>query len=142
MSHKGVARAALLAAMGELPVTMRVLHRLQPDGTRAWYVQASIDLPTGFEPETAASREAGVLGLDFNARGVAWCAVKPDGNMVPESKPLPARKSSLRRRCRPQDRRDGSQPGNTSTSGGSSVALGKISSSAKKKATPASWSGL
>jgi hypothetical protein len=45
-------------------------------------VQASIDLPTGFKQETARGREAGVLGLDFNARGVAWCAVKPDGNRL------------------------------------------------------------
>lgn len=80
VSHKGVARAALLDAFGKRPVTMRVLYRLQPDGSRAWYVQASIDLPTGFQLEMATSREAGVLGLDFNARGVAWCAVKPDGN--------------------------------------------------------------
>lgn len=82
ISHKGEARKALLAAMGKQPVTMRVLYRLQPDGSRAWYVQASIDLPTGFKPETATSREAGVLGMDFNARGVAWCAVKPDGNRL------------------------------------------------------------
>jgi hypothetical protein len=82
VSHKGAARAALLDAIGKRPVTMRVLYRLQDAGTRAWYVQASIDVPTGFEPATAASREAGVMGLDFNARGVAWCAVKPDGNRV------------------------------------------------------------
>jgi hypothetical protein len=82
VSHKGAARAALLNTFGKRPATMRVLYRLQPDGSRAWYVQASIDLPTGFKPETAVSREAGVLGLDFNARGVAWCAVKPDGNRL------------------------------------------------------------
>lgn len=81
-SHRGVAQAALLGAMGERPVTMRVLFLLQPCGTRAWYVQASINLPTGFKSETAASRERGVLGIDFNARGVAWCAVKPDGNRL------------------------------------------------------------
>ncbi|MDE2606969.1 MAG: hypothetical protein KGL68_13710 [Burkholderiales bacterium] len=82
VSHKGAARAALIDAMGRQPVTMRVLCRLQDDGSPAWYVQASIDLPTGFEEQTARSREAGVLGLDFNARGVAWCAVKPDGNRL------------------------------------------------------------
>jgi hypothetical protein len=82
VSHKGAARAALLDAFGKRPVTMRVLYRLQPDGSRAWYVQASIDIPTGFKPETATSREAGALSLDFNARGVAWCAVKPDGNRM------------------------------------------------------------
>lgn len=80
VSHKGAARAALLEAFGKRPVSMRVLYRLQPDGSRAWYVQASIDVPTGFAPETAVSREVGVLALDFNPRGVAWCAVKPDGN--------------------------------------------------------------
>jgi len=82
VSHRGAARAALIAAVGKQPITMRVLYRLRPDGSRAWYVQASIDLPTGFKLETAASREAGVLALDFNARGVAWCAVKPDGNRL------------------------------------------------------------
>jgi hypothetical protein len=82
VSHKGAARAALLDAFGRRPVTMRVLYRLQPDGSRAWYVQASLEVPAGFQPEAAASREAGVLGLDFNARGVAWCAVKPDGNRL------------------------------------------------------------
>lgn len=82
VSHKGEARKALIDAMGKRPVTMRVLYRLQPDGSRAWYVQASIDMPTGFKAEAATSREAGVLGLDFNARGVAWCAVKPDGNRL------------------------------------------------------------
>lgn len=45
-------------------------------------MQASLDVPTGFEAPSAASREAGVLALDFNARGVAWCAVKPDGNRL------------------------------------------------------------
>jgi hypothetical protein len=82
VSHKGAARAALLDAFGKRPVTIRVLYRLQQDGSRAWYVQASLEVPTGFRPKTAASREAGVLGLDFNARGVAWCAVKPDGNRL------------------------------------------------------------
>jgi len=82
VSHKAAARAALLDAFGKRPVTMRVLYRLQPDGTRDWYVQASVDVSTGFNPEAATSREAGVLGLDFNARGVAWCAVKPDGNRL------------------------------------------------------------
>lgn len=81
-SHKGLAAAALHGAFGREPVTMRVLSRMQDDGTVAWYVQASVDVPTGFTPETARSREGGVLGLDLNARGVAWCAVKPDGNRM------------------------------------------------------------
>ena len=79
-SHKGLASAARKGAFGRLPVTMRVLSRLQEDGAVAWYVQASVDVPTGFAAETACSREDGVIGLDLNARGVAWCVVKPDGN--------------------------------------------------------------
>jgi hypothetical protein len=81
-SHKGAARAALLDAFGKRPVTLRVLSRLQSDGSRAWYVQASLDVPSGFEAGRPVTRESGVLGLDFNARGVAWCAVKPDGNRL------------------------------------------------------------
>lgn len=81
-SHNGAARAALLDAFGKRPVTMRVLSRLQPDGSQAWYVQASLDVPSGFETARPTTREDGVTGLDFNARGVAWCAVKPDGNRL------------------------------------------------------------
>jgi hypothetical protein len=83
-SHKGAARQALQAACGRQPVTMRILTRLQPDGAVAWYLQASIDVATGFDPATAARREQSVLGLDFNAGGVAWCVVKPDGNRLVE----------------------------------------------------------
>jgi hypothetical protein len=87
-SHKGLAAAALKGAFGRLPVTMRVLSRLQEDGTVAWYAQASVDVPTGFVAETARSREGGVMGLDLNTRGVAWGVVKPDGNQrVIEGKP-------------------------------------------------------
>src|SRR5207247_10615108 len=82
VSHGVAARAALIDAFGKRPVTMRVLYRLQDDGNRAWYVQASVDVPTGFQPDTARSREVGVMGLDFNARGVAWCVGKPDGNRL------------------------------------------------------------
>lgn len=82
VGHKGAARAALEDAFGARPVTMRVLSRRQADGARAWYVQASVDVPSGFGSAPVATREAGVLGLDFNARGVAWCAVKPDGNRL------------------------------------------------------------
>ena len=82
ISHKGAARAALLEAFGKRPVTMRVLSRLQADGTRAWYVQASLEVPSQFDVQTAVTRAQGVLGLDFNAKGVAWCAVQPDGNPV------------------------------------------------------------
>lgn len=80
VSHKGAAREALIAAVGKQPVSMRVLCRLQQDGSRAWYVQASLDVGSGFEGVRPVTREAGVLGVDFNARGLAWCAVKPDGN--------------------------------------------------------------
>jgi hypothetical protein len=87
-SHKGLVSAALKGAFGRLPVSMRVLSRLQEDGTVAWYVQASVDVPTGFVQETARSRESGVMGLDLNARGVAWGVVKPDGNrQVIDGKP-------------------------------------------------------
>lgn len=82
VSHRGAARAALLDAISKRPVTMRVLSRLQKDGTRAWYVQASVDVPTGFAEARPVTKESGVLGLDLNARGVAWCAVKPDGNRL------------------------------------------------------------
>lgn len=69
-SHRGAARAALLGAFGQRPVTMRVLYRRHADGSRAWYVQASVDVLE--EPlRQSVTREAGVLGLDFNARGVA-----------------------------------------------------------------------
>jgi hypothetical protein len=88
ISHKGLSSAALKGASGRLPVTMRILSRLQDDGTVAWYVQASVEVPTGFAPETARSREGGVMGLDLNARGVAWSVVKPDGNQrVVDGKP-------------------------------------------------------
>jgi hypothetical protein len=71
VSHKGFARQALTAAIGQSPVTMRVISRLLDSGGRAWYLQASIDIPSRFTLENARSREAGVMGLDFNARGVA-----------------------------------------------------------------------
>lgn len=88
-SHKGLASAALKGAFGRLPVTMRVLSRLLEGGTVAWYVQASVEVPSGFAAETARSREGGVMGQDLNARGVAWGVVKPDGNqLVVEGKPL------------------------------------------------------
>lgn len=82
ISHKGAAQAALLEAFGKRPVTMRVLSRLQADGTRAWYVQASLEVPSKFDVQTARTRGQGVMGVDFNAKGVAWCAVQPDRNPV------------------------------------------------------------
>lgn len=81
VGHKGTARATLLDAFGKRPVTMRLLYRPQADGSRAWYVQASLEV-TANSLARPITRESGVLGLDFNARGVAWCAVKPDGNRL------------------------------------------------------------
>lgn len=82
VSHKGAARTALLDSFGKRPVTMRLLQRLSDTGERLWYLQASIDVPTGFSLETACSKESGALGLDLNAKGVAWALVKPDGNRL------------------------------------------------------------
>jgi hypothetical protein len=78
-SHRGAAGAALSAAIGKTPITMRVLSRLGARGERAWYVQASFEVQA---PSVALSRESGVLGVDFNAHGAAWCAVKADGNRL------------------------------------------------------------
>lgn len=83
VSHHGAARAALLDAIGKhQPVTMRVLSRLQEDGSRAWYALASVDVPAQFAEGRPLTREAGVIGVDLNARGVAWCAVTPNGNRM------------------------------------------------------------
>lgn len=84
VSHRGAARAALVDAIGKhQPVTMRVLSRLQEDGSRAWYVQASVEVPADSVEGRPVTREAGVIGVDLNARGVAWCAVTPNGNRMP-----------------------------------------------------------
>ncbi|MGB7421943.1 MAG: hypothetical protein WA917_08715 [Comamonas sp.] len=60
-SHKGTARAALEEAFGKRPVTMRALSRRLGDASRAWYVQASVDVPSGFGTAHVATRESGVL---------------------------------------------------------------------------------
>lgn len=78
-SHKGFARAAIVAAQGERPVTMRLLRRRLDDGGVGFYLQASVEVAD--KPPTA-TRLSGVLGVDLNAGGAAWCAVKPDGNRL------------------------------------------------------------
>ena len=84
-SHRGVAGVALRVAIGTTPITMRVLSRLEASGARAWYVQASFEIEP---PPPQLTRDSGVLGVDFNAHGLAWCAVKPDGNrLVTEAGP-------------------------------------------------------
>jgi IS605 OrfB family transposase len=82
LSHRGAAKDALTSAYGVKPVTMRILKRIGDDGMDAWYVQATVDVDTGFQPESATQRRDGVMGVDMNVRGVAWCAVKPDGNRL------------------------------------------------------------
>jgi len=78
-SHKGFARAAIVAAQGERPVTMRLLRRRLDDGSVGFYLQASVEVAD--KPPTA-TRLSGALGVDLNAGGAAWCAVKPDGNRL------------------------------------------------------------
>ena len=52
-----------------------------------WYLQASLDVDTGYKEETASNNLGGVLGVDLNAAGVAWSVAKPDGNrLVVDSK--------------------------------------------------------
>lgn len=78
-SHKGFARAAIVAAQGRQPVTMRILRRRLDDGRVGYYLQASVEVA---EKPPTATRLSGALGIDLNAGGVAWCAVKPDGNRL------------------------------------------------------------
>ena len=86
-SHKGNARKHITNAFGKQPVSMRVLYRRDAVGKVIWYVQASLDVDTGYKEETASNNLGGVLGVDLNANGVAWSVVKPDGNrLVVDSK--------------------------------------------------------
>lgn len=86
-SHHGKAGEWLQKAFGKQPVSMRVLYRRDAVGNMVWYVQASLDVDTGYEEETASNDLGGVLGVDLNANGVAWSVVKPDGNrLVVDSK--------------------------------------------------------
>ena len=86
-SHEGKAGEWIKNAFGKQPVSMRVLYRRDATGEMVWYVQASLDVDTGYKEETASNNLGGVLGVDLNAAGVAWSVVKPDGNrLVVDSK--------------------------------------------------------
>ena len=71
------AYAALVQAVTSQPVTMRLVHRKAPTGEDAFYLQASVSVA---DAPITVTRTTGVLGMDFNVRGVAWSVVKPDGN--------------------------------------------------------------
>lgn len=81
-SHKGQAAELLKNAIGRQPVTMRVIRKCDAKGDKVWYVQASIEVDIGFNAQTATDRSHGVVQLDLNAWGLAWAAVKPDGNLL------------------------------------------------------------
>ena len=86
-SHHGKAGEWIQKAFGKQPVSMRVLYRRDSAGKVVWYVQASLDVDTGYKEETASNKLGGVLGVDLNANGVSWSVVKPDGNrLVVDSK--------------------------------------------------------
>jgi IS605 OrfB family transposase len=86
-SHHGKSGKWLQKAFGKQPVSMRVLYRRDAAGKMIWYVQASLDVDTGYKEETASNNLGGVLGVDLNAAGVAWSVAKPDGNrLVVDSK--------------------------------------------------------
>jgi hypothetical protein len=86
-SHRGKAGEWVQKAFGKQPVSMRVLYRRDAADNVVWYVQASLDVDTGYKDETASNNLGGVLGVDLNANGVAWSVVKPDGNrLVVDSK--------------------------------------------------------
>jgi IS605 OrfB family transposase len=74
-----------------LPITIQIKKKLTPSGKRHkrqgklftekdmdYYVHVSFELP---KPEVKHKRTYGVLGIDQNAWGLAWCMVKPDGNV-------------------------------------------------------------
>lgn len=75
----GISKAQFLLEQfqGKLPMTAKIVHRRDNRGSR-FYLQISLDIPP---PEQFSTKERGVLGLDFNAKGVAWSVVKPDGNL-------------------------------------------------------------
>lgn len=76
-SGQSKARKHLVALSGKVPMTAKIVIR-DDAGERKYYLQISVDVPA---PELRSTRERGVLGLDFNAKGVAWSVVKPDGNL-------------------------------------------------------------
>jgi IS605 OrfB family transposase len=86
-SHHSKSGEWLQKAFGKQPVSMRVLYRRDAAGKVVWYVQASLDVDTGYREENASNNLGGVLGVDLNANGIAWSVVKPDGNrLVVDSK--------------------------------------------------------
>lgn len=64
----------LREAVGKQPITYRLLQR---EGT--FYLQASLAEAL---PDQKVSRLQGMLGVDLNKRGLAWCAVQADGNPI------------------------------------------------------------
>jgi hypothetical protein len=91
-SHRGKAGEWLQKAFGKQPVSMRVLYRRDAARIVVLYVQASLDVDTGYKEETASNKLGGFLGVDLNANGVAGSVVKPDGNQLvvdTKSNPLP-----------------------------------------------------
>jgi IS605 OrfB family transposase len=88
-SHNGKSGEWIQKAFGKQPVSMRLLYRRDSVGKVVWYVQASLDVDTGYKEETASNNLGGVLGVDLNAAGVAWSVAKPDGNrLVVDSKAM------------------------------------------------------
>jgi IS605 OrfB family transposase len=71
------ARQHLQALSGKVPMTSKIVIR-DNDGERKYHLQISVNTAA---PSAHSTRERGALGLDFNAKGVAWSVVKPDGNL-------------------------------------------------------------
>ena len=78
-SRGATANMALRHAVQHAPVTMRIIRRAAPDGETAFYLQASVDVA---DAPLQVTRGTGVLGADFNKRGIAWGVVAPNGNKV------------------------------------------------------------
>jgi IS605 OrfB family transposase len=72
-----VANTALRHAVEHTPVTMRIIRRAAPTGEPAFYLQASVDVA---DTPIQVTQASGVLGADFNKRGIAWGVVAPNGN--------------------------------------------------------------
>jgi hypothetical protein len=58
-SHRGKAGEWLQKAFGKQPVSMRVLYRRDAAGDVDWYVQATLDLDTGYQEKTASNKLGG-----------------------------------------------------------------------------------
>jgi hypothetical protein len=76
----GISKAQFLLEQfqGKLPMTAKIVHRKDAEDSK-FYLQISLDTP---QTEEFATKDRGVMGLDFNAKGVAWSVVKPDGNLL------------------------------------------------------------